>query len=83
MLEEEKPSPDAILITCGPPIMIKFVIESARRLGFRPSDLITTLEMKMKCGVGLCGRCNIGNRYVCKDGPVFTLEEIQELPNEF
>ena len=63
--------------------MIKFVIASAIKLGFKPEDVVTTLEMKMKCGVGLCGRCNIGSRYVCRDGPVFTLKQIQSLPNEF
>jgi NAD(P)H-flavin reductase len=63
--------------------MIKFVFMSANKLGFKPADVITTLEMKMKCGVGTCGRCNIGSRYVCRDGPVFTLEQMQTLPNEF
>jgi NAD(P)H-flavin reductase len=83
ILEELKPSGDSVLITCGPPIMIKVIFESARKLGFKPRDVITTLEMKMKCGVGTCGRCNIGSVYVCKDGPVFTLEEIEALPHEF
>ena len=83
VLEKVNPPSDAVLITCGPPIMIKFVILTATKLGFKPEDVITTLEMKMKCGVGLCGRCNIGSRYVCKDGPVFTLKEIQAFPDEF
>jgi NAD(P)H-flavin reductase len=83
VLEKAAPPSDAVLVTCGPPIMIKFVLMSARKLGFKPSDVITTLEMKMKCGVGTCGRCNIGSRYVCRDGPVFTLEQMQALPNEF
>jgi len=83
ILEKAAPSPDSMLVTCGPPIMIKFVILSATKLGFKPEDVVTTLEMKMKCGVGLCGRCNIGSRYVCRDGPVFTLKQIQALPNEF
>ena len=43
----------------------------------------TTLELRMKCGVGKCGRCNIGSKYVCKDGPVFRFDEIDELPNEY
>lgn len=83
VLEKVGPPANSVLVTCGPPIMIKFVFMSARKMGFKPSDVITTLEMKMKCGVGTCGRCNIGNRYVCRDGPVFTLEEMQALPNEF
>lgn len=83
ILEKVSPPPDSVLITCGPPIMIKFVFLSARKLGFHPRDVITTLEMKMKCGVGTCGRCNIGSKYVCRHGPVFTLEEMENLPNEF
>ncbi len=83
ILEKVSPPSDSVLITCGPPIMIKFVLLSANKLGFRPGDVITTLEMKMKCGVGTCGRCNIGNKYVCRHGPVFTLEEMEKLPNEF
>ena len=83
ILEKVAPPADSMLLTCGPPIMIKFVIASAIKLGFKPEDVVTTLEMKMKCGVGLCGRCNIGSRYVCRDGPVFTLKQIQSLPNEF
>lgn len=83
VLEKAAPPADAVLVTCGPPIMIKFVILSAGKMGFKPEDIVTTLEMKMKCGVGLCGRCNIGSRYVCRDGPVFTLKQIQSLPDEF
>ena len=83
VLEKVRPPSDAVLVTCGPPIMTKSVFVSARKLGFKPSDVISTLEMKMKCGVGTCGRCNIGNTYVCRDGPVFTLEEIGKLPDEF
>ncbi len=62
---------NAVAITCGPPIMIKFVVKELSELGFKAADIITTLEMKMKCGLGKCGRCNIGKVYVCKDGPVF------------
>lgn len=71
------------VITCGPPIMIKFTVQSLLKLGFAPKDIITTLEMKMQCGLGKCGRCNIGHTYVCKDGPVFTYEQLQDLPDEF
>lgn len=83
VLETVNPPSDSVLMTCGPPIMIKYVILSARKMGFSPADVITTLEMKMKCGVGLCGRCNIGSKYVCRDGPVFSLEEVESLPDEF
>ena len=83
VLEKVNPPSDSVLVTCGPPIMIKYVILSARKMGFVPADVITTLEMKMKCGAGLCGRCNIGSKYVCRHGPVFSLEEVESLPDEF
>jgi len=78
VLQEVAPSPDeAVAITCGPPIMIRYTLKSMEKLSFTSRQIWTTLEMKMKCGVGKCGRCNIGPLYVCKDGPVFSLEEIQ------
>jgi len=72
-----------VAITCGPPIMIKFVLQALEKLGYTPEQVITTLEMRMKCGVGKCGRCNIGPVYVCKEGPVFSLAELNELPAEY
>jgi len=84
VLEEVAPSSkDALMAVCGPPIMIKFTLPVIKKLGFAPSDTILSLEMRMKCGIGKCGRCNIGSKYVCKDGPVFTLEELDVLPNEY
>jgi sulfhydrogenase subunit gamma (sulfur reductase) len=71
------------VITCGPPIMIKYTLLALDRLGFNPRDVITTLEMRMQCGLGKCGRCNIGSTYVCKDGPVFTYEQMKSMPDEF
>lgn len=83
-LEQLNPAPEGkVTVTCGPPIMIKFVLQSLAKMGYQPQDVITTLEMKMKCGIGKCGRCNIGDKYVCKSGPVFTLAELQQLPNEY
>ncbi len=72
-----------VVVTCGPPIMIKFVFIELTKLGFQPQDIVTTLENKMKCGLGMCGRCNIGSTYVCKDGPVFTYAQMKDLPDEF
>ena len=71
------------VITCGPPIMIKYTLQSLVKLGFADRDIITTLEMRMQCGLGKCGRCNIGSTYVCKDGPVFTYEQMKVMPDEF
>lgn len=79
LLEQVAPSPDnAVAITCGPPIMIKFVLLGLRKLGFAPQQIITTLEAKMKCGIGKCGRCNLGDKFVCTDGPVFTSAQISQ-----
>jgi sulfhydrogenase subunit gamma (sulfur reductase) len=76
-------SDNAYAIICGPPIMIKFTLPVLTELGFPPDRIISSLEMRMKCGIGICGRCNIGTEYVCKDGPVFTLEQLAQLPNEY
>lgn len=75
-------SENAVAIVCGPPIMIKKTLPVLRALGFPPDRVLLSLERKMKCGIGLCGRCNIGSRYVCRDGPVFSLAELSELPQE-
>jgi len=83
VLLEMNPSPDqAMAVTCGPPIMIKFTIEALKKLGFADDQIMTTLERRMKCGVGICGRCNIGTSYVCVDGPVYSYERLKALPNE-
>lgn len=80
VLEKVAPSPsNAVAVVCGPPIMIRFTFPVLEKLGFAPSQMITTLEKRMKCGIGKCGRCNIGNIYVCKDGPVFNYEQIMNL----
>jgi sulfhydrogenase subunit gamma (sulfur reductase) len=82
--KQKAPSSDnAYAIICGPPIMIKFTLPVLTELGFPPDRIISSLEMRMKCGIGICGRCNIGAEYVCKDGPVFTLEQLAQLPNEY
>ena len=65
-----------IAIVCGPPIMIKFTVVALKELGWPDAAIFTTLEMKMQCGIGQCGRCNIGEKFICKDGPVFSLDQI-------
>jgi sulfhydrogenase subunit gamma (sulfur reductase) len=84
VVEKARPgAKDAVAVVCGPPIMIKFTLPILERLGFAPDQVFTTLENRMKCGVGKCGRCNIGPVYVCKDGPVFTAADLATLPADF
>ena len=75
------PSPEnAVAVVCGPPIMTKFTLPALLELGFLPETIFTSLEKRMKCGLGKCGRCNLGHKYICKDGPVFSLAELNTLP---
>lgn len=67
---------------CGPPIMIKFVNLTLLEKNMDPGDIVTTMEMHMKCGIGKCGHCNIGHKYCCTDGPVFTYAELKKLDVE-
>jgi len=84
VLENLKPGPDNTLaVICGPPIMIRFTLIALEALGFLDDAIILSLEMRMKCGIGKCGRCNIGGKYVCKDGPVFSRQELRSLPAEY
>jgi sulfhydrogenase subunit gamma (sulfur reductase) len=85
LLEHVAPSPrNAVTITCGPPIMIYFVNQIlVGKLGFKPEQNYVTLEARMHCGIGKCGRCNLGTKFVCVDGPVFTMAEVGELMESF
>jgi NAD(P)H-flavin reductase len=78
------PSPEnSIAVTCGPPIMIKFAMQNLSQLGFSDDQIYTTLENRMKCGIGKCGRCNIGSVFVCQDGPVFNKKQINQMVADF
>jgi NAD(P)H-flavin reductase len=82
--KEVAPSKEnAVTVICGPPIMIRFTLPVFFDLGFSKENIITSLEMRMKCGIGKCGRCNVGSMYVCKDGPVFSLAELDKLTKEY
>lgn len=84
LLQQVAPSPkDAVAIICGPPIMIKFVILMLHKLGFTDKQMLMTLEAKMKCGIGKCGRCNMGEQFVCLDGPVFSYTEVSGFLESF
>ena len=74
---------DSLAVVCGPPIMIRFTTPVLLELGFAKEDIILSLENRMKCGIGKCGRCNIGSKYVCVDGPVFSYAELEHLPAEY
>lgn len=84
ILEKAAPaSANTVAIVCGPPIMIRLTLPVLARLGFTPEHIYTTLENRMKCGLGKCGRCNVGKYFVCKDGPVFTLAQLDAMPAEY
>lgn len=81
----EKLAPSAsncVVVICGPPVMLHFMLIAVEKLGFAPERVLTTLENRMKCGVGQCGRCNVGPFYVCRDGPVVTAADLKRLPAE-
>jgi NAD(P)H-flavin reductase len=77
------PPKNTAAIICGPPVMIKFTQPVLEEAGYSSDDIIMSLENRMKCGLGICGRCNVGPEYVCKDGPVFTLTQLNQLPKEY
>jgi sulfhydrogenase subunit gamma (sulfur reductase) len=73
---------NAYAVVCGPPAMIHFTLPVLKTLGFRDENILLSLEMRMKCGIGKCGRCNVGSRYVCSDGPVFSQADLLRLKGE-
>lgn len=85
LLEKVSPSAEnTVTITCGPPIMIHFVTKLLQeKMGFLPKNNYVTLEARMHCGMGKCGRCNLGEKLVCVDGPVFNMEEVGGLLETF
>jgi NAD(P)H-flavin reductase len=84
LLEKVSPSPkNTISITCGPPIMIFYVDKTLKKLGFTSQQSYVTLEARMHCGIGKCGRCNLGEKLVCVDGPVFSMAEVGDLLESF
>ena len=81
VVEEVAPVPDnTMAIVCGPPVMIKYTLPVLTKLGFSDEMIYTSLERRMKCGIGKCGRCNIGSKYICIDGPVFSMAELKNIP---
>ncbi|MCL1788663.1 MAG: FAD/NAD(P)-binding protein [Defluviitaleaceae bacterium] len=76
-------APDRTTLVCGPPVMIKYTLQALEEMGFDKTKIFTTMELRMKCGIGQCGRCNLGSKYVCKDGPVFRCDALDGLPDEY
>jgi NAD(P)H-flavin reductase len=74
---------NSVALVIGPPIMIKYTLPVLDKIGLAPNDIYTSLENRMKCGCGKCGRCNVGAFYVCKEGPVLTLEDLERLPRDY
>ena len=71
-----------VAYVCGPPVMIRFVIEKLLKSGFKDENIYITLERYMKCGIGKCGHCNVGEKFVCTDGPVFTYGQLKRFPDK-
>ncbi len=81
---DKKPAADgATAVVCGPPVMIRTVVQALSGLGFADEQVYTTLENKMKCGIGKCGRCGIGHHLICRDGPVYSWAQLRRLPPEY
>ena len=72
---------NAVAVVCGPPVMMKFATMKILEFGFKGSQIYLSMEKNMSCGIGKCGHCMLGKYYVCKDGPVFTYDQIDKYPN--
>jgi NAD(P)H-flavin reductase len=71
---------NSVAVVCGPPIMMKFGVKKLLEMGYPPNDIYLSMEKNMSCGFGKCGHCMMGKYLVCKDGPVFTYDEISDQP---
>lgn len=71
---------NAVGVSCGPPIMMKFVTFKMLEMGIPPERIYLSMEKNMSCGFGKCGHCRLGTFYCCKDGPVFTYDQIKDFP---
>jgi len=84
LVEKVSPSPrNSCAVVSGPPVVVSLTLQLLEQRGFAPGSIYTTLQSRMKCGIGKCGRCNVGPMYVCKDGPVFNLSQLKSLPSEY
>jgi NAD(P)H-flavin reductase len=67
---------NAMAFICGPEVMMRFTIIELLKRGLEPNQIIVSMERNMKCAIGLCGHCQFGPMFVCKDGPVFSLDRV-------
>ncbi|HBU69364.1 MAG TPA: oxidoreductase [Elusimicrobia bacterium] len=74
---------NTVSIVCGPPIMMKFGSRKLLDIGYTHSNIYLSMEGNMSCGIGKCGHCQIGHNFICKDGPVFTYEQLKHIPDPF
>lgn len=82
LFEKMHAIPDnTIALTCGPEIMMRFVVKGLIYRGFTSGQIFVSLERRMKCGIGMCGHCQLGTKFVCKEGPVFRYADIEGLPD--
>jgi NAD(P)H-flavin reductase len=70
---------NTIAMVCGPEVMMRFTTMELTRRGVSSGDIYVSLERNMKCGIGLCGHCQLGPMFICKDGPVFRHSQVQHL----
>ena len=73
---------NTLVMTCGPEIMMHFVVLGLLKLGFEADQLYVSMERRMKCGIGKCGHCQVGPKFVCKDGPIFRYSDVRDLPDK-
>jgi len=80
-LDEEISSiPESVSVVCGPPVMMKFTTLKLLDVGYKPENIYLSMEKNMSCGIGKCGHCQLGKFLVCRDGPVFTYDQLKDIP---
>jgi NAD(P)H-flavin reductase len=73
----------SVAFTCGPEIMMRFVVRDLQTLGLARENIYLSMERNMKCAVGFCGHCQYGPHFVCKDGPIFPYERVGSLLGKY
>ncbi|MCX8147432.1 MAG: FAD/NAD(P)-binding protein [Candidatus Woesearchaeota archaeon] len=79
LIDKAQINQNAVALICGPPIMMKFAVQSLQNKGIREKNIYISFERLMSCGIGKCGHCELGGKYICKHGPVFSYEEAKNM----